>query len=206
MRNKKKMILALAVVFTMTMLSACGNSNSAVNNVLAEQTKDATTEAMAPAADIVFPDETTEQNTTEQASTEQTDTQAENEPATEAENKEQPEYTAIDVDLTALSSTMVYSEVYNMMYYPDDYRGKVVKMHGVYNAYEDSTTGETYYACIISDATACCAQGMEFLPPALVYPDDFPEQGTEVTITGVYETYTEGEYMYCRLGNARMEY
>ncbi len=36
----------------------------------------------------------------------------------------------IDVDLTKLSSTMVYSEVYNMMYTPDDYIGKTVKMNG----------------------------------------------------------------------------
>ena len=36
----------------------------------------------------------------------------------------------VDVDLTRLSSTMVYSEVYNMMYAPDDYIGKTIKMTG----------------------------------------------------------------------------
>ena len=36
----------------------------------------------------------------------------------------------VDVDLTRLSSTMVYSEVYNMMNAPGDYIGKTIKMTG----------------------------------------------------------------------------
>ena len=36
----------------------------------------------------------------------------------------------IDVDLTKLSSSMVYSEVYNMMNEPEPYEGKMVKMQG----------------------------------------------------------------------------
>ncbi len=43
----------------------------------------------------------------------------------------------VDVDLTRLSSTMVYSEVYNMMYAPDDYIGKTIKMTGQFVYYED---------------------------------------------------------------------
>lgn len=34
----------------------------------------------------------------------------------------------IDVDLTQLSSTMIYAEVYNMMVTPDEYVGKTVRM------------------------------------------------------------------------------
>ncbi len=41
----------------------------------------------------------------------------------------------IDVDLTQLSSTMVYSEVYNMINTPEDYIGKTVKMSGTFNLY-----------------------------------------------------------------------
>ena len=36
----------------------------------------------------------------------------------------------VDLDLTVLSSTMVYSEVYNMMNEPEPYEGKMVKMQG----------------------------------------------------------------------------
>lgn len=59
----------------------------------------------------------------------------------------------IDVDLTALSSTMVYSEVYNMMTSPEDYIGKTVKMKGMYSVYHDESTDKYYFACIIKDAT-----------------------------------------------------
>ena len=68
------------------------------------------------------------------------------------------------VDLTKLSSTMVYSEVYNMLYTPDDYIGKTVKMKGAFAYYEDPETKEQYFACIIADAMACCSQGLDFIP------------------------------------------
>ena len=41
----------------------------------------------------------------------------------------------VDIDLTALSSTMVYSQVYDMLYFsPESYRGKTVKMRGSFEA------------------------------------------------------------------------
>ncbi len=110
-----------------------------------------------------------------------------------------PSSEGVDVDLTMLSSTMVYSEVYNMMYTPEDYIGKVVKMNGQYSYYNDEASGMEYYACIIQDATACCAQGIEFVPDN---PEACPEEGGEVTVVGVFDTYMEGEYMYCTLRNA----
>lgn len=118
---------------------------------------------------------------------------------------------AVDVDLTALSSTMIYSEVYNMVTTPSDYIGKTVKMSGQFALYNATDANgeiipeQTYYACVIADATACCQQGLEFVPqgnPA--YPDDFPEIGSEITVTGTFETYYEGENMYCHLVNAKM--
>ena len=64
----------------------------------------------------------------------------------------------IDVDLTQLSSTMVYAEVYNMMTSPETYIGKIVKMDGTFAYYHDKTTDQYYFACLIQDATACCSQ------------------------------------------------
>ena len=111
----------------------------------------------------------------------------------------------IDVDLTSLSSTMVYSEVYNMMYEPDNYIGKTIKMDGLFTAYHDESTGNDYYACIIQDATACCAQGMEFiLTDDYSYPDDYPEENEQITVVGVFDTYMEGDYMYCTLRDANL--
>lgn len=112
----------------------------------------------------------------------------------------------LDVDLTKLSSTMVYSEVYNMMYTPDDYIGKTVKMKGQFAYYEDPETKAQYFACIIADATACCSQGLEFiLTGEYTYPTDYPELGSEITVTGTFEVYTENGFQYCRLKNATME-
>ena len=111
----------------------------------------------------------------------------------------------IDVDLTKLSSTMVYSEVYNMIYTPDDYIGKTVKMKGQFAYYEDPETKAQYFACIIADATACCSQGLEFvLAGEHSYPDDYPELGSEITVTGTFELYEEGGFQYCRLADAEM--
>ncbi len=121
---------------------------------------------------------------------------------TEAQQTEKSEF---DVDLTRLSSTMVYSEVYNMMTNPDNYMGKSVKMKGSFGVYTDEATGKNYYACIIADATACCQQGIEFVRKGdYKYPDDYPEPDTEITVTGTFDTYFEGENMYCQLIDAEM--
>ncbi len=110
-----------------------------------------------------------------------------------------------DVDLTKLSSTMVYSEVYNMMTAPDGYMGKTVKMKGPFSVYHDEETGNYYFACIISDAAACCSQGIEFiLAGEHTYPKDYPELGTEITVTGIFDTYEENGYRYCRLNDAEI--
>ena len=110
---------------------------------------------------------------------------------------------SIDVDLTKLSSTMVYSEVYYMMVSPDNYTGKTVKMNGAFAYYEDPETKAQYFACIIADATACCSQGIEFiLTGEHTYPNDYPELNSEITVTGIFETYEENGFKYCRLTDA----
>lgn len=110
-----------------------------------------------------------------------------------------------DVDLTQLSSTMVYSEVYNMMTAPDEYIGKTVKMNGQFATYQDPKSKKMYYAVIIADATACCTQGLEFiLAGNHTYPDDYPKTGTEITVAGTFQTYDDNGNMYCHLTDAEM--
>ncbi len=112
---------------------------------------------------------------------------------------------SVDVDLTALSSTMVYSEVYNMMTSPEEYIGKRVKVKGPFAFYYDEAADNYYFACIIRDATACCAQGLEFiLTDDYVYPDDYPEVDEEICVIGVFDTYQEGDYTYCTLRDAKL--
>ena len=79
----------------------------------------------------------------------------------------------IDVDLTLLSSTMVYAEVFNMIMNPENYAGKIVKMKGQFALFEDIGNGKPFYACVIPDTTACCLQGFEFIPLSEYnYPKD----------------------------------
>ncbi len=111
----------------------------------------------------------------------------------------------VDVDLTVLSATMVYSEVYNMMVSPESYIGKTVRMRGRFTVYHDSAANNFYFACLIQDATACCAQGIEFvLTDDHVFPDDYPEPGEEICVTGIFDTYKEGNYTYCTLRRAKL--
>ena len=110
---------------------------------------------------------------------------------------------SIDVDLTKLSSTMVYSEVYNMMVSPDSYIGKTVKMNGAFSYYKDPETNVQYFACVIADATACCSQGLEFvLSGNYTYPDDYPKLNSEITVIGTFEVYEENGFNFCRLVDA----
>lgn len=171
----KKLFHLLLIVTLIVSLSACGNNETTQN----------TQKPSAPSGN-------TQNSTTV------------NEPQTPSSQSQVSDN--LDVDLTRLSSTMVYSEVYNMMYTPNDYIGKTVKMKGQFAYYEDPETKAQYFACIIADATACCSQGLEFiLTGEHTYPNDYPEVGSEITVTGTFELYTENGFQYCRLKDAVME-
>ncbi len=105
------------------------------------------------------------------------------------------------IDLTSMSATMIYSEVFSMMTEPEKYMGKTIKMTGTCNRYTDVKTGVDYYACIVSDATACCSQGIEFkLPKGEVYP----QMGEEITVLGTFGSYTENNAEYYVLYDSKL--
>ncbi len=105
-----------------------------------------------------------------------------------------------DIDLTTMSSTMVYSQVSNMVSKPSDYKGKVVKAKGTCGVYTDSRTGKKYYSVIIQDATACCSQGLEFV----LKDGKYPSKGKSITVEGTFGTYRENGYTYCQLADAKL--
>lgn len=108
----------------------------------------------------------------------------------------------IEIDLTTMSANMVYSQVFCMVMEPDEYIGTTVKMAGTFVHFYDEEKDKHYFACIIQDATQCCAQGIEFEPgDEYVYPDDFPEDGSEICVTGVFDKYSEGDNNYLTLRN-----
>lgn len=116
--------------------------------------------------------------------------------------------TEVDYDLTQMSSDMVYATVYQMMTEPEKYEGMTFRMDGLYYAGADETAGTCYHYCIIKDAMACCAQGLEFVwgDGSHKYPDEYPAENTEIEVQGTFETYKEKDYdtIFCRLANADM--
>ena len=100
---------------------------------------------------------------------------------------------------------MVYSEVYNMLMMPDEYKGKTIKINGEYVTLYDEAQDKYFFGCLAQDATACCSQGLEFeLTEKYKYPDDYPEDGDFITVVGTFDTYMEGDLMDCTLRNAEL--
>ena len=113
---------------------------------------------------------------------------------------------SVDVDLTTLSSTMVYSEVFNMMMEPMAYEGQTIKMDGNCAIYTDEETGNTYYTCVVQDATQCCSQGLEFLLDSEQYAlEDYPADGDPIVIKGTFSTYEEDGGTYITIKDSVME-
>lgn len=96
----------------------------------------------------------------------------------------------VDVDLTGLSSTLVFAQVASLTRSPQDYLGKTVRMQGQLAVYPaNPALGIDYfYTVVIQDATACCQLGLEFVWEG----GTLPEAGTELQVTGRYEAYDCG--------------
>ena len=109
----------------------------------------------------------------------------------------------VDLDLSAISGTVVYSQVYDMMSEPEAYLGQSIRMKGNFAYFQDPDTKQEYFAAVIADASACCAQGIEFVwKGEHVYPRDYPPLDTEITVTGIFGTYSEGDAEYIQLTDA----
>lgn len=103
----------------------------------------------------------------------------------------------IDIDLTQMNATMIYSVIYDIMVNPDNYYGKSIMTDGYFDTTPNEELGVRYYFIVIPDATACCAQGLEFmLPESKVYPDDYPAVKENIRVKGVIDSYEEEGQLY----------
>lgn len=99
-----------------------------------------------------------------------------------------PAPSKVNLDLTKMSATMIYSTIFDMLIMPEDYVERIIKVKGWFETYTNPQTGEMYYAVVVPDATACCQQGLEFVWKGNhTYPDDFPKPGQNITVTGIYK-------------------
>ncbi len=191
--------VALSLIVVILAATACGNENGQKTNdtslsvsEVTEQTENVSVSESSNPVDIQD----------EEVAQIEVPTPAENEDNETEPDTESSSDSGIDIDLTQLSATMVYSEVFQMMYYPENYVGKSVKMEGLYDHYHDDNTGKDYYACIIQDATACCAQGIEFR----LTDGNYPEENVEnVIVEGIFSLYDENGTTYCTLTNAVLD-
>ncbi len=127
------------------------------------------------------------------------DADADNSNAEDGATSNERPAAGVDVDLTAMSSTMVYAEVNNMIMDPDSYVGKTIKVSGAYTSSFDETTDQNYHFVLVADALACCQQGLEFKWNGdHSYPDDYPEENETIEIVGEFGFYDDmGEsYQY----------
>lgn len=128
-----------------------------------------------------------------------------NEENKKAENVGGENQKDIDYDLTEMNSDMIYATVFMVVQDPESYAGKTFKIYG--NSYTFPTIegkSMTHY-CLIKDALACCAQGLEFISSNS--DEKYPDDGDEIVVTGTLESYTVEDIPMplCRLVNAKIE-
>ena len=88
-----------------------------------------------------------------------------------------------DYDLSKMNYNMATAVVFDMMVSPGDYENKSVKITGQFAS--EIHEGERLYAVIMWDATGCCPTGLTVVPlEGKKYPQDFPKEGSQVTVTG----------------------
>ena len=193
----RPLLLILSVAFVILFVAGCGENSSGAGNtgnpnnvedVLQEQVKAAEgnteqeTETTKDLSGVAFYNGEEEAETPDIYSTE-----------------------GVDMDLTQMTGTMLYSQVSYMMYKPEEYLGQTVMVPGTFSAVYSEEEDRYYFGCLVRDKSACCVLGVEFeLPEDYVYPDDYPEEGEEITVMGTFDTYQEGEYTYAVLRNAKM--
>ncbi len=222
----KRLIVSISVLGMVLSVTGCSgdskiagsrlNTENAVDKVLNQKTGNGDVESKSSA-------EATTETTTQTETTTEAETESASASATEATSEptygqvvngdssviSQYKSEGVDVDLTLMGSDLVYATIYQMMSKPEEYEGKTIRIEGKYYASYYPITDKYYNYCLIADAAACCSQGLEFeLGGGAVYPDGYPEDQSEVIVTGVFETYTEeaGQtFYYCRLRDAEYQ-
>ena len=201
-KNRVRKILTLSLVAALAFsLTACGDTKG--------QSKMESTNSVEDTINQQIQNEQAPADATTEATTQVTTQATAQAPTVDADMSDilSSSHDGIDIDLTTMNSDMVYSTVYQMMANTPEFEGKVVRMEGSYYASYDEGTKQTYFFVIIKDATACCQQGLEFIwdDGSHVFPDEYPEDGSEAEVTGIFETYKDNPddvYEYIRLKDA----
>lgn len=188
-KSNKKVFVLLVLFAALYMLSGCAKKKSdiyAVNN--------------KNSVDKVLKEKTSPKKTHKKSASVKDGTKKNTDTQKNVSGKKSKKF---DYDLTNMNSDMVYATVFQMMMEPEAFKGKKIKLKGVYYSGKDKKTKRKHHFCIIKDALQCCAQGIEILPDNKLKEkrNVFPKQNKSITVAGVAETYRiKGDKpIYCRI-------
>ena len=195
---KKYAVIVLAALI----LASCGDTSKIDKIIEEQQTTGSGEVSLSPADEAVVAEAekavSAEQDKLTEAATTSQPLMLETPEESELKNGD------IDIDLTGLNANMLYAEVFQITGDPEKYQGKKIRANGTFAYMMDD--GTEYFAVFIADAAACCQQGLEIRTAAdLTYPDDYPEIGTPIVVTGTFNSYKEGVFTYCELIDAVVE-
>ena len=195
----KRAGIGIWLLAAVVLISGCGKQTDNGKGINNGKTVDKVIESQVKKEEQKKTEESTKEDT-QKNDQQNTDTQT---PESVQGSVNAPE-ASVDVDLSVMDSDMIYATVYQMMSDPEQYVGKTFRIEGKFYVTYDEMTKNQYYYCVIKDATECCAQGLEFVwgDGSHIYPDEYPNDGTEVIVDGTFELYMENDSRYCRLANA----
>ncbi len=96
---------------------------------------------------------------------------------------------AVDYDITKLSPTMVYGQIFELMNNPASYHGKTFKMIGRFDSEYMRMLFEELNYIVIKDALGCCPMGIEI---QFKEGASKPEKGQLIMIEGPFYQKKDG--------------
>ena len=90
------------------------------------------------------------------------------------------------IDLTKLNQIMLYTQVYNMVWTPEEFRGTYVKIKGKFYSSVNPEDNKTYYAVVVSDMAGCCMAGLDFVLGPSLEGQTLPSGECNIEVHGTY--------------------
>lgn len=100
------------------------------------------------------------------------------------------------MDLSDMSYTMAYAQVYSMVMAPKRHAGETMRIQGSYYGFQ-TEDGEDVHLILIIDDAGCCEVGMEFqMTGNHKWPQDFPPNNSIIRLTGLVDTISHGDNVF----------
>ena len=103
-----------------------------------------------------------------------------------------------DINISSGDTNIIYSKANEIATDYNKYLGKTIRIKGNYKA--EYGKNRNYYYCTVTDPTACCSAGFEFI----LKDKSKPNLGDNATFTvqGTLHSYKEGDNLYLELIDA----